>query len=106
DYGGLKEKIASADLVFTAEGSIDRQTLEGKAPARLAAAAGQAGVPVIAFAARIGVRAEQLQAHGFHAVIPMVDRVLTLEAARASGPALLQEAATRTLQLLLLGKEL
>jgi glycerate kinase len=106
DYGNLKEKIASADLIFTAEGSIDRQTLQGKTPARLAAAARLAGVPVIAFAARLDVTREQLKKHGFHAAIPIIDRVMVLEEACASGPRLLQAAAARIMQLLLLGLEL
>jgi glycerate 2-kinase len=105
DYANLREKISSADLVITAEGSIDEQTLQGKTPARIAAEASKAGVPVIAFAARIGLESARLKKHGFRAVIPIIDRVITLEQARSSGPELLQAAAARTLSLFLLGKE-
>jgi len=59
----LKAAVARADLVLTGEGSLDGQTLEGKAPAGVAAMARQLGRPVIAFggrveeAARAGLRA-------------------------------------------------
>ena len=49
---GLEEALAGADLVVTGEGSLDEQTLHGKAPAGVAAAARRAGVPVVAVAGR------------------------------------------------------
>ncbi|MEW6738128.1 MAG: glycerate kinase, partial [Acidobacteriota bacterium] len=105
DHCKLQEKIESSALIFTGEGSLDMQTLAGKTPARLAAAARAAGVPLIAFAARIDVSAQQLKAQGFQAVIPIVDKVLTLTEACQQGPALLQAAATRTMQLMRLGQQ-
>jgi glycerate kinase len=45
--------IESADLVITGEGSIDRQTLEGKAPYGVALRARDKNVPVIAFAGKV-----------------------------------------------------
>ena len=49
---GLEAAMAGADLVVTGEGSLDEQTLHGKAPAGVAAAARRAGVPVVAVAGR------------------------------------------------------
>jgi glycerate 2-kinase len=49
---GLEEALAGADLVVTGEGSLDDQTLRGKAPAGVAAAARRAGIPVVAVAGR------------------------------------------------------
>jgi len=48
DLVGFHDRIAGADLVVTGEGALDEQTLHGKAPAGVAAAATAAGVPVVA----------------------------------------------------------
>src|SRR6266516_458723 len=49
---GLKAKIKDADVVITGEGSLDRQTLEGKTPAGVARLAGKLGKPVFAIVGR------------------------------------------------------
>jgi glycerate kinase len=48
DLVGFHDRIAGADLVVTGEGALDEQTLHGKAPAGVAAAARAAGVEVVA----------------------------------------------------------
>ncbi|MFC0626228.1 glycerate kinase [Kribbella deserti] len=57
DLVGFHERLAGADLVVTGEGSLDEQTLHGKAVAGVAAAARAAGVPVVAVCGtnRLGV---------------------------------------------------
>ena len=49
---GLKEKMKDADLVITGEGSLDRQTREGKTPAGVARLARALGKPVFAIVGR------------------------------------------------------
>src|SRR5437870_3847685 len=49
---GLKDKMKDADLVITGEGSLDRQTLEGKTPAGVARLARTLGKPVFAIVGR------------------------------------------------------
>jgi glycerate 2-kinase len=49
---GLEAKIKDADVVITGEGSLDRQTLEGKTPAGVARLARRLGKRVIAIAGR------------------------------------------------------
>ncbi|MBA3963040.1 MAG: glycerate kinase [Chthoniobacterales bacterium] len=48
----LRRQIAKADYVITGEGSLDRQTLEGKGPAGIARLARALGKPVFAIAGR------------------------------------------------------
>jgi glycerate 2-kinase len=48
----LESKMGSFDLVITAEGSLDRQTLEGKAPVGIARLARKLGKRVVAVAGR------------------------------------------------------
>jgi glycerate kinase len=49
---GLEAKVEGVDLVITGEGSLDRQTLEGKTPASVAKMARRLGKPVYAIAGR------------------------------------------------------
>src|SRR5437879_13264286 len=49
---GLEAKMKDVDLVITGEGSLDRQTLEGKAPAGVARLARKAGKRVFAMVGR------------------------------------------------------
>jgi glycerate 2-kinase len=52
DLVGFDEAIAGKDLVVTGEGSVDAQTLSGKAPLGVARRAHAAGVPVLVVAGR------------------------------------------------------
>jgi glycerate 2-kinase len=70
---GLAEKLADADLVITGEGSMDSQSLTGKAPIALAEAARERGIPVVAVAGRITVTPEELAEHGVVAAAQLLD---------------------------------
>ena len=48
----LESKVENADVVITGEGSLDRQTLEGKTPAGVARLARKLGKRVFAFVGR------------------------------------------------------
>lgn len=52
DLVGFADKLIDTTLVVTGEGSLDTQTLAGKTPAGVAAAARDAGVPAVAVAGR------------------------------------------------------
>jgi glycerate kinase len=69
---GFAAALAEADLVITGEGSLDLQSLAGKAPVGVAAAARAAGVPVVALVGRLTVEPERLAAVGIgsaHAIL-------------------------------------
>ena len=57
----LEDKMKNADLVITGEGSLDRQTLEGKTPAGVARLARKFGKPVFAIVGRAIVDREILE---------------------------------------------
>jgi glycerate kinase len=69
----LNEHIASADLVITGEGSLDEQSLGGKAPVGVARAAQRAGVPVVAVCGRTTLTARELTAAGFAATYSLTE---------------------------------
>ncbi|MBG0739855.1 glycerate kinase [Paeniglutamicibacter antarcticus] len=60
----LAGALAEADLVITGEGSLDMQSLSGKAPIGVADAANARGLPVVVVAGRIEVTPAQLAEHG------------------------------------------
>ena len=60
DVLGFAPALARATLVITGEGSLDEQTLHGKAPAGVAAAARAAGMEVVAVCGRLALPPEAL----------------------------------------------
>jgi glycerate kinase len=64
DVLGFAPALAAAGLVITGEGSLDEQTLHGKAPAGVAAAARAAGREVIAVCGRLALEPPVLHAAG------------------------------------------
>ena len=70
---GLADQLGQADLVITGEGSMDSQSLTGKAPIALADAARDRGIPVIVVAGRILVTFEELAGHGVEAAAQLLD---------------------------------
>ena len=97
------DKVQGADYVFTGEGSVDAQTANGKTLLGVAAVAHRCGVPVIAFAGRIGEGAEDLYSLGVGALVPIVQGVSDFPRALADGPVNLERAVAMTCRILLLG---
>ncbi len=70
---GFDAALRGADLVITGEGSLDEQTLHGKAPTGVARAAGAAGVPVVAVCGRSILPDATLQAAGISRTYRLTD---------------------------------
>ena len=75
ELASFSERLDGARLVITGEGSLDAQTLHGKAPVGVAraAAAHQPPVPVVAVAGRCTLSPEELHAAGISAAYAMTD---------------------------------
>lgn len=73
DLLGFHQHVKGARLVITGEGSLDEQTLRGKAPAGVARAAAAAGVPVVAVCGRRTLTDEQLREAGIEAAYALAD---------------------------------
>ena len=111
---GTRERIAGQHLVLTAEGHLDSQTLQNKAPYALARLARAAGVPIVALAGGIsddvgglsgagttGIRTEAFEL--FDAIVPICPRPMRLEEAMGRARTSLVEAAERVGRLLQIG---
>lgn len=92
---GFTELVEGAGLVVTGEGSLDEQTLLGKAPAGVAAAARQAGVPVVAVCGRSLLSAQQAADSGIERVYALTDLEPDLAVCMRDAAALLIDLAER-----------
>jgi glycerate kinase len=73
DLLGFHEKLQGAGLVITGEGSLDEQTLSGKAPVGVATAAAAAGVPVVAVCGRSLLTVDRLRGAGIQQAYALTD---------------------------------
>ncbi|ONI84481.1 glycerate kinase [Actinosynnema sp. ALI-1.44] len=93
DLIGFDSLLAGAELVITGEGSLDEQTLSGKAPAGVAARAVRAGIPVVAVAGRCLLTPAQVSAAGFEAAYALTDLEPDPRVSMANAGALLETVA-------------
>ena len=70
---GFDDRLDGARLVITGEGSLDAQTLRGKAPAGVAAAAAAAGVRTVAVCGTSKLSRTDLHGAGIDAAYALVD---------------------------------
>lgn len=68
---GFHDRLAGSKLVITGEGSLDAQTLRGKAPAGVAAAAARQDVPSVAVCGHNTLAVDQLRGAGISAAYPL-----------------------------------
>jgi glycerate 2-kinase len=85
DLLDFEAALDGADLVITGEGSLDTQTLAGKAPAGVARAAARRGIPVVAVAGRSTLTDDELARAGIAAVYTLSE--LEPDPARSSAEA-------------------
>ncbi|MET7919806.1 glycerate kinase [Streptomyces avermitilis] len=73
DVLGFAPALDRATLVITGEGSLDEQTLHGKAPAGVAAAARAAGKEVVAVCGRLALPPQDLGRAGIRRAYPLTE---------------------------------
>ena len=78
---GLAAVLDRADLVLTGEGSFDWQSLRGKVPGGVAAAAAERAVPCLVLAGQVAVGRREQAAAGVDAAYSMVEDAGSLAAA-------------------------
>ncbi|QRY65227.1 glycerate kinase (plasmid) [Ensifer sp. PDNC004] len=102
-YLDLDSMIGRADLVITAEGSLDGQTPFGKVPAEVGHRAKDAGRPVIALAGTIGKGVTLNFDHGIDAFASILKAPCTLDDAINAAPKLLVRAAEDAVRMVRVG---
>jgi glycerate kinase len=102
-YLDLDALIDRANLVITAEGSLDGQTPYGKVPSEVARRAKLRGLPVIALAGTIGKGVTLNFEHGIDAFASILKRPCSLEEAIENAGKLLTRAAEDAARLMSVG---
>jgi len=87
--------LRGADLVVTGEGSLDEQSLAGKAPVGVARAAARAGVTTVAVAGRSLLSNERLRSAGITRAYPLAEIQPDVDKSMANAEALLHEMGRR-----------
>ena len=97
ELASFGSRLDGARLVITGEGSLDPQTLHGKAPVGVAraAAAHDPAIPVVAVAGRCTLSADQLRAAGIDRAYVLTDIEPDLERCIADAGALVERLAER-----------
>lgn len=95
DLLGFGDHVSGARLVITGEGSLDEQSLRGKAPVGVAQAAAKAGVPVIAVCGRRTLNDDALKAAGIEAAYALTDLEPDPAVCMAEAGPLLERLAAR-----------
>lgn len=89
------DRLSGADLVITGEGSLDVQSLQGKAPVGVARASRDAGVPVVAIAGRVSLKPMDLRSAGISAAYSLADLEPELNRSIAEAGPLLEQVASK-----------
>lgn len=95
DLVGFHARLAGADLVITGEGSLDEQTLHGKAPAGVAAAASAKGIPVVAVCGRTTLEPRRIRAAGITTAYALTDLEPDVERCMTEAAPLLERLGER-----------
>ncbi len=95
DVLGFATALEKATLVITGEGSLDEQTLHGKAPAGVAAAARAAGKEVVAVCGRLALPPEALGRAGIRRAYPLTEIEPDVERCIADPGPILERVAER-----------
>jgi glycerate kinase len=105
-YLDFDRLLDQADLVITAEGSLDGQSPYGKVPCEVARRAAVRGVPTVALAGTIGKGVDQTFDHGIAAFASILKRPCTLEEAIRDREKLLRHAAEEATRMMAVGLRL
>lgn len=87
--------LAGADLVITGEGCLDEQSLAGKTPIGVSAAAGTAGVPTVAVCGVNRLPEERTSAAGITGVYALVDEEPDVDVCIREAGRLLEKVVSR-----------
>lgn len=100
EYSTLIEELNGADLVITGEGKIDDQSLQGKVPVGISRLAKENKIPVIAFVGSVEGNPKSFKKQGLNVVIPIVDKIMSIDQAMKNAKENLTRVAERTKDIL------
>ena len=89
----LEKFVANANLIFTAEGKMDTQSINGKLTVGIARMAKKHKIPIIGLTANLQGPRESFYNEGFTAVFSIQDRPMSMKESKAEVKKLLETAA-------------
>ena len=92
---GVEQAVRGAKLVVTGEGSLDEQSLRGKAPVGVARLAALHGVPVVAVCGRLQLTRDQLRQAGIQEAFALAELEPDPTRSMAEAARLLEQLAPR-----------
>jgi len=95
----FEEHVKGADLIITGEGSLDSQTLGGKALSGILETSKRLKTPVIAIAGRLDDDEEIFYDAGFKSVFSIINKPMSEEEAMKNAAELVQKTAQRIVRL-------
>ncbi len=93
----LEDHLNYADLLVVGEGSLDQQSLQGKAPFSAAAMATTKGIPVVAVSGQLLLSNNELSDAGIQVGTSLSDNAPSTEAAMRDAAHYLKQATTKAL---------
>ena len=97
DLIGLEKKIKDFDLIFTAEGKIDHQSIEGKLTGNIAKMGKKYSVPVIGLTGRLVGDCDEFYKSGFSGVFSIQNGPMDLSESLSHSSELLTDITSRVL---------
>ena len=99
ELSNLESEIKEADLVITAEGCVDGQSIEGKLPVGVAKLTQKHNKPLIVLTGSMGEHLDQLYSLGINSIFSIQKGPCTLEESINNASALLTSTAERVFRL-------
>jgi len=101
----VEEKLVNADIIFTAEGKSDIQTLSGKLPYGVGKLGQKHEIPVFLLSGYAAPGAEELLKHGITCIIPFQNGPMTLAESLKDAYNLINHTSANILRLFLAGRK-
>ena len=102
DITGLEEKLQGVDLIFSGEGRIDKQILNGKTIFGVSKLAKKYGIPLVAIVGNIHEDAYELYDNVVDGIESIIDRPMDEIEAFSKASTLIEKAAERALRLIMI----
>ena len=94
----LEHQLEGADLLVVGEGSMDQQSLQGKAPLAAALLAAARGIPVVAIAGQMTLTEDELSAAGIRSAASLLDIAPSMDGAKSEAARYATQATTEAVQ--------
>jgi glycerate kinase len=96
----LESKIANSDIIITAEGRVDEQTILGKTPIGIAKLSKKYNKPVFVLTGNATINTDILNREGISSIIPITRKPTSLDTAIKNAPIWIEKSAEMLCQII------